>query len=259
MVFEYTRSIVKVQHLLQMKDALLKNDEGRFRQEYNNPSHINWDLFFYPDWLLLEIDSNIQIREEQVTVALEMISPSSGTNSVLQMNMGQGKTSVITPMVACVLADRKKLTRLLVPKALLSQTAQILQLQLGGLLGREVTHIPFSRRTPTTHQHIQEYRNLHEHMMQSAGVMLAIPEHVLSFKLRGLQRVSDGKVSEAYWMVVIQRWMDRVCCDILDECDFTLATKTQLIYPSGAQLAVDGHPHRWKVAETILSLVAHHL
>ena len=259
MVFEYARSIVKVQHLLRMKDALLKNDEGRFRQEYNNPGHANWDPFFYPDWLLLEIDSNIQIREEQVTVALEMISPSWGTNSVLQMNMGQGKTSVITPMVACVLADRKKLTRLLVPKALFSQTAQILQLRLGGLLGREVTHIPFSRRTPTTHQHIQEYRNLHEHMMQSAGVMLAIPEHVLSFKLCGLQRVSDGKVSEAYRMVVIQRWMDRVCRDILDECDFTLATKTQLIYPSGAQLAVDGHPHRWKVAETILSLVAHHL
>lgn len=259
MVSEYAKSIVKVQHLLRMMDALLKNDEGRFRQEYNNPGHVNWDPFFYPDWLLLEIDSNIQIREDQVTVALEMISPSSGTNSVLQMNMGQGKTSVITPMVACVLADKKKLTRLLVPKALLSQTAQILQLRLGGFLGREVTHIPFSRRTPTTQQHIQEYHNLHDHTMQSAGIMLTIPEHVLSFKLCGLQRLSDCKASEAYQMVAIQSWMDRVCRDILDECDFTLATKTQLIYPSGAQLAVDGHPHRWKVAETILGLVAHHL
>lgn len=259
MVFEYAKSIVKVQHLLRMKDALLKNDEGRFRQEYNNPGHVNWDPFFFPDWLLLEIDSNIQIREDQVTVALEMISPSSGTNSVLQMNMGQGKTSVITPMVACVLADRKKLTRLLVPKALLSQTAQILQLRLGGLLGREVTHVPFTRRTPTSQQHIQEYHNLHKHMMQSAGIMLAVPEHVLSFKLCGLQRLSDCKASEAHQMVVIQGWMDRVCRDILDECDFTLATNTQLIYPSGAQLAVDGHPHRWKVAETILGLVAHHL
>lgn len=259
MVSNYATSIVKVQHLLRMKDALLKNDERRFREEYNNPGHINWDPFFYPDWLLLEIDSNIQIREDQVTVALEMISPSSGTNSVLQMNMGQGKTSVITPMVACVLADKKKLTRLLVPKALLSQTAQILQLRLGGLLGREVTHIPFSRRTPTTQQHIQEYHSLHEHMMQSSGIMLAIPEHVLSFKLCGLQQVSDCKASEAYQMVVTQRWMDRVCRDILDECDFTLAAKTQLIYPSGTQLAVDGHPHRWKVAETVLGLVAHHL
>ncbi|KAL4784729.1 hypothetical protein BJX76DRAFT_356715 [Aspergillus varians] len=259
MVLDYAKAIVKIQHLLRMKDALLKSDEGRFRQEYSNTGHVNWDPSIYPDWLLLEIDSNIQIREDQVTVALEMISPLSGTNSVLQMNMGQGKTSVVTPMVACVLADRKKLTRLLVPKALLSQTAQILQLRLGGILGREVTHIPFSRRTPTTQQHIHEYQDLHEHMMQSAGIMLGIPEHVLSFKLCGLQRVSDCKTTEAHQMVFIQRWMDRVCRDILDECDFTLATRTQLIYPSGAQLAVDGHPHRWKVIETILGMVAHHL
>lgn len=258
-VLEYAKSIVKVQHLLRMKDALLKKDEGRLRQEYDNPGHVNWDPVVYPDWLLLEIDANMQIREDQVTVALEMISPSSGANSVLQMNMGQGKTSVIMPMVACILADRKMLTRLLVPKALLSQTAQILQSRLGGLLGREITHIPFSRRTPTTKQHIQEYRNLHEDMMQSAGIMLAIPEHVLSFKLCGLQRVSDSKFAEAYQMIAIQKWMDQVCRDILDECDFTLATKTQLIYPSGAQLAVDGHPHRWKIAEVILGLVAHHL
>lgn len=258
-VLEYAKSIVKVQHLLRMKDALLKKDEGRFRQEYNNPGHVNWDPAVYTDWLLLEIDANMQIRKDQVTVALEMISPSSGANSVLQMNMGQGKTSVIMPMVACVLADRKMLARLLVPKALLSQTAQILQSRLGGLLGREVTHVPFSRRTPTAQQHILEYRNLHEDMMRSAGIMLAIPEHVLSFKLCGLQRVSDCKFSEAYQMIAIQRWMDEACRDILDECDFTLATRTQLIYPSGAQLAVDGHPHRWKVAEVILGLVAHHL
>lgn len=60
------------------------------------------------------------------------------------------------PLVVCVLADRKKLTRRLVPKASLSQIAQILQLRLGGFLGREVTHIPFSRQTPSTEEHIQE-------------------------------------------------------------------------------------------------------
>lgn len=258
-LIDYGKAIVRVQHLLRMKDALLKGDEGRFRQERNNPGHVNWDPSAYPDWLLLEIDANIQIRADQVTVALEMISPTSGENSVLQMNMGQGKTSVIMPMVACILADRRMLTRLLVPKALLSQTAQILQSRLGGLLGREVTHVPFSRRTPTTCQHIQEYRFLHEEMMRNSGIMLAIPEHVLSFRLCGLQRLSDLKSAEASRMVAVQKWMNSVCRDILDECDFTLATKTQLIYPSGAQLPVDGHPHRWKVVEIILDLVSHHL
>lgn len=38
-----------------------------------------------------------------------------------------------------------------------------------------------------------------------------------------------------------------------------LATRAQLIYPSSALLAIDGHPHRWEVAEVILGLVAHHL
>ncbi|KUL85151.1 hypothetical protein ZTR_06218 [Talaromyces verruculosus] len=255
----YAKAIAKLQYLCRIEDAILKRDQKRLKSEQENPGYGSWDPVTYPDWVLLEIDANIHIREVQVTVALEMISPTSGSNSVLQMNMGQGKTSVIMPMVACVLADRSMLTRLLVPNALLSQTAQILQSRLGGLLGREITHIPFSRRTPTTENHIREYGKLHEEMGNSGGIILAIPEHVLSFKLCGLQRVSDKKISEAKQMVAIQGWMDRNCRDILDECDFTLATKTQLVYPSGTLLNVDGHPDRWKVTESILDLVAHHV
>ena len=47
--------------------------------------------FENPDWLLLEIDGNILIRRDQVDVALATISPDSRSNSVLQMNMGQGE------------------------------------------------------------------------------------------------------------------------------------------------------------------------
>ncbi|KAJ0344865.1 hypothetical protein KNSL1_008961 [Colletotrichum chrysophilum] len=43
----------------------------------------------HPDWLLLEIEANLLIRPDQVDVALATISPASGNNSVLQMNMGQ--------------------------------------------------------------------------------------------------------------------------------------------------------------------------
>ncbi|KAE8402926.1 hypothetical protein BDV37DRAFT_294915 [Aspergillus pseudonomiae] len=255
----YGLAIAKLQRLNRMKTAFGKGDEGTLRQEYKNNGHTNWQPSDYPDWLLLEIDANIQIREDQVTVAQEMISPSSGSNSVLQMNMGQGKTSVIMAMVASLLANGKMLTRLLVPKALLSQTAQIVQSRLGGLLDREITYIPFSRRTPTTPHLIGEYRRLHEDMLHRSGIILGVPEHVLSFKLSGLQRLCDGECDEATDMVVVQRWLDKFCRDVLDECDFTLAVKTQLIYPSGSQLLVDGHPSRWEVTMHILNLVAHHL
>ncbi|EAW10826.1 uncharacterized protein ACLA_053000 [Aspergillus clavatus NRRL 1] len=255
----YGQSILELQRLIRIKQALAKKDNTKLQQELETRGHRNWRPYEFPDWLLLELDANIILRDEQVTVALEMIDPNSGANSVLQMNMGQGKTSVIMPMVASILANGEMLTRLLVPKALLSQTAQILQSRLGGLLGRQITHIPFSRRTPTTQELITHYQTIHENIRRESGILLAIPEHVLSFKLSGLQRVSDGQFSEATAMVATQDWITCVSRDVIDECDFSLAVRTQLIYPSGSQLAVDGHPHRWEIVMDILSLIARHL
>jgi hypothetical protein len=60
-------------------------------------------------------------------------------------------------------------------------------------------------------------------------------------------------------MVKIQRWLSRVSRDVLDECDVTLAVRTQLIYPSGSQSAVDGNPFRWQTVEAVLHLVESNL
>ena len=72
-----------------------------------------------------------------------MISQDSADNFVLQMNMGQGKSSVVIPMLVAQLANGKNLVRVVVPRPLLLQTAQLLQARLGGLIGRKVKHIPF--------------------------------------------------------------------------------------------------------------------
>lgn len=169
--------------------------------------------------------------------------------------MLSGKTSCIVPMAAAILANKVQLSRLIVPKALLLQTAQTVQSRLGGLVGREISHVPFSRRTPTTLNMLQSYENIHRKMYQCSGVILTTPEHILSFKLNGLQRLADTRINEAKKMIEFQSWLNRTCRDVLDESDFTLAVKTQLIYPSGPQSAVDGHPYRWEVAETLLSHV----
>jgi hypothetical protein len=281
----YAVSITVLQRLLRIEDAHLKANKQTLLEEQKNSGHENWQPLKNPDWLLLEIDANILIRPDQVDVALATISPTSRSNSVLQMNMGQGefasfdivprkpfrtrqirltqiyvgKTSCIMPMVATVLADTKKLLRVVVPKALLLQTAQLLQARLGGLLGREVGHVPFSRKTPTNPESSKAFFNIHKEARVSSGVILALPEHILSFMLSGLQRLSDERDSEATQMVKVQAWMRKVCRDVLDECDFTLAVGTQMIYPSGSQTTVDGHPHRWETAEALLRLVEGHL
>jgi hypothetical protein len=162
-------------------------------------------------------------------------------------------------MAVAILADGKRLSRLIVPKPLLLQTAQTLQSRLGGLVGREIRHVPFSRRTITTPNVLQLYSKLHREMLRCRGVILNAPEHILSYKLSGLQQLADSKPNVARDMVGFQSWLTTTCRDVLDESDFTLAVKTQLIYPSGPQVSVDGHPHRWQVAQMLLALVEDHL
>ncbi|KAF3059449.1 hypothetical protein GL218_04957 [Daldinia childiae] len=244
---------------MRMQSYQLSKENARYEEERLNVGHRNWRVEEYPDWLLLEVESNLLIRETQVEVALAIIAPESQANSVLQLNMGQGKTSCIIPMVAVLLADSKNLVRVSVPKALLHQTAQLLHGRLGGLVGREISHVPFSRKTPTKEDHIKLFHRIHRDIQRKRGVMLCLPEHQMSFMLSGLQRVLDQRIPEASMMVRVQKWLQSCARDVLDESDHTLAVKTQLIYPSGSQMSVDGHPHRWIVVEQILALMDMHL
>lgn len=150
-------------------------------------------------------------------------------------------------MVACALANGDSLARMIVPRALLLQTAQILQSRLGGLVGREICHLPFQRKTPTDTPTVQAYGSIHKRIIHRSGVMLCLPENILSFKLSGVQALFDGRLESARSLVATQSWLDEVSRDVIEESDFTLAVKTQLIYPSGPQLPMDGHPHRWKI------------
>ncbi|KAL7621053.1 hypothetical protein AAE478_008365 [Parahypoxylon ruwenzoriense] len=255
----YGLTITNLQRLERISRALLQDDERALTEERRNPGHETWSPFGVPDWLLLEIDGDLLIRPEQVDVARAIIKPQSGQNSVLQMNMGKGKTSCIVPMVVSVLANGRNLSRLIVPKALLMQTAQTTQSRLGDLVGREVRHIPFSRKMRTTPEMLQLYEDLHHETRSLRGLILTSHEHVLSYKLGGWQHLADGKLDEAKSMIGFQNWLDNHCRDVLDECDFTLSVKTQLNYPSGPETTVDGHPFRWQVAQELLALVAHHV
>jgi hypothetical protein len=86
----YACAITKLQRLLRIQDAHQKKINQRVLEESENVGHSNWNPIDRPDWILFEIDANMLIRPGQVDVALATISPASKSNSVLQMNMGQG-------------------------------------------------------------------------------------------------------------------------------------------------------------------------
>ncbi|KKP05492.1 hypothetical protein THAR02_02384 [Trichoderma harzianum] len=121
----------EIQRLIRLRSAVRRNDQRAMNEELHNVGHENWNpMDEDTDWLLLEIDSNILIRTDQIDVARAVINPSSGQNSVLQMNMGRGKTSCIMPMAAAMLANGDNVSRLIVPKSLIMQTANMMHSRL---------------------------------------------------------------------------------------------------------------------------------
>ena len=74
-------------------------------EEILHVGHTNWSPWEFPETLLLEAESGIMVREVQEIIAQQMRNPPGARNAVCQLNMGEGKSSTIVPIVAAVLAD----------------------------------------------------------------------------------------------------------------------------------------------------------
>jgi len=212
--------------------------------ELSNSGYRDWDLLHYPDWLLLEIENNILIRQVQAQIAREIISSLSGTNSILQLNMSEEKSSVIVSIVAAALADGKKLVRIVVLKLLSTQMFYVLLRKLGGMLGRRIFHMPISRSVPLDVHKARQIRNLCEKCMRTGGVLLVQSEHLLLFELMGLERLLFGESELGDVLIETQRWLNNNSRDILDKSDEILSVRFELVYAIGTQRAIVFSPDR---------------
>ena len=94
-------------HKAQRLVALLDNPVG-FNEEFQHVGHTNWDPYEFPEILLLEAENGILVRKVQADIAAHMMQPPDAQNTVMQLNMGEGKSTIIVPMVAVAQSDKKK-------------------------------------------------------------------------------------------------------------------------------------------------------
>ncbi|KAK3721140.1 hypothetical protein LTR37_003430 [Vermiconidia calcicola] len=223
--------------------------------ELQNVGHTNWDPFDYPETLLLEVESGILVRDIQEQIAAEMRTPQTGENRVMQLNMGEGKSSVIVPMVAAALADSKQLVRVVVAKPQSKQMSQMLISKLGGLLGRRIYYLPFSRALKMDTAAAKTVDRMLRGCMSDGGILLVQPEHILSFKLMGIECYNAGKPSVGQSLLLMQDMFDSCSRDILDESDENLSVKFELTYTIGTQQPIELTPLRWICVHQVLELV----
>lgn len=139
-------------------------------REVENEPHINWKPSEYPEWLLFEIEQNLTIRRVQIEIAKRMIEPPEilTKHSVMQLNMGEGKTAVIVPIVAARLANGKQACQITVLKSLYATNLKSLRRYLGGMLNRRIYAFPCRRDMPIA-ERISEILKIYEECQQLKG------------------------------------------------------------------------------------------
>lgn len=164
-------SIAKEQR--EKRIELLKHREqlkSNLKREEENVPHMNWNPWEYPEWLLFEIEQNLTIRRIQIEVAKRMINPPeiNVKHSTMQLNMGEGKTAVIVPILAAVLADAKQVCQITVLKSLFATNLKSLRHYLGGMLNRRIYIFP-CRRDMRIDEHIDDILKIYEECKRNKG------------------------------------------------------------------------------------------
>ena len=83
-----------------MKTFAQQKQSGLLLQELQ--VHRTWNVWLHPQWLGFEVEACLQIRPVQHLVASKLIED---PGSIVQLNMGEGKTRVLIPMLLLQWAD----------------------------------------------------------------------------------------------------------------------------------------------------------
>jgi len=271
------QTFIEYQFSQQLVAYVLHSELDNFFKELDNAPFNRSDEMGNTDWLLIQvrmgaslvgidpdyfqIQGNFITRALQSDVARETITPSSGSNTVLQLNMGEGKSSVIVPLVAVALADSHKLVRIVVLEPLAGQMFHLLVKRISGLANRRVFYLPFSRDVKMNVQNVKHIRDLFEECARVQGVLVAQPKHILSFQLMVIDRsLSSGHLLDnvAHELQKVQTWLVSSSRDVLDESDELLHVRYQLIYTMDEQLPLDNGPDRWVITQNVFDLVRRH-
>lgn len=133
---------------------------------------------------------------------------------------------------------------------------QMLVAKLGGMLGRRVYQMPFSRNLRLSANDAQTIRQIYDECIANRGVLLIQPEHILSFKLMAVECVLLDQQETARSLLSTQEFFDRVSVDCVDESDENFSVKFELIYTMGEQQPIEFAPTRWFIIQDVLTPLA---
>ena len=249
-------------------------------------------ILFDPRYLVFEYTYSMMLRKSQVILVNKFMDSLENEKSMChQMIMGAGKTTVVAPLLALMLADGKSLVTQVVPHALLEFSRGVMREKFSAVIRKPVFTFQFDRGTPIT-------RDLYMKLVKardSKAIICATPTSIKSFELkfvemmRHLERTNVAPKKKNGWLTLsnfAKRFKDQsiikelhvnpedlyYCTEILklfksgvlllDEVDLLLhPLKSELNWPIGEKEPIDfsrgklGVGLRWQMQWHILDAI----
>jgi hypothetical protein len=209
------------------------------------------------EWLIFEVENKLQIRPKQYDIAWFLIQ---NPGYITQLNMGEGKTRVILPMLITYwLQNRdqamrnppvtvtKGIVRLHLLNPLIGEAFDYLHrvLTASSILNIRVLHLPFDRSVDLSDENASIMMRRYRDCESNRICLLVAPEHRLSFYLKHILTQRKDETSSLKFI------------DIHDEADEIFRYNYQLIYCLGTVQSLPNGTDRWKAAEALLVALKH--
>eukprot|EP00750_Incisomonas_marina_P014138 INCI17609.11.p1 GENE.INCI17609.11~~INCI17609.11.p1 ORF type:complete len:5029 (+),score=1065.32 INCI17609.11:298-15384(+) len=214
-------------------------------------------LKYDPRYLIFEFVWNIILREKQVVIVDNFMDTLAvGRSKVKQMIMGQGKTTVVAPMLALMLADGNSLVLSVVPPALLEMSRTLMRETFANIMAKRIYTLKFDRSTVIRPA---MYRSLQNSVL-NRGVVVATPTSVKSVMLCFIESLNNSADMRKPAEQAVQRSRIREFTKVLglfrrgvmllDEVDMILhPLRSELNFPIGSKFDLDGSERgeRWSL------------
>ena len=221
------------------------------------PTDTGESLTYDPRYLIFEFVWNIILRQKQVVIVDNFMDTlANGKSKVKQMIMGQGKTTVVAPMLALMLADGTSLVLSVVPPALLEMSRTLMRETFANIMAKRIYTLKFDRSTVIRPAMFRSLQN----SVLNRGVVVATPTAVKSVMLCFIETLNNNAMIRKPKEKALQRSRIREFTKVLglfrrgvmllDEVDMILhPLRSELNFPIGAKFDLDGSERgeRWSL------------
>lgn len=214
--------------------------ESELIQELTNRRQ--YDLQKHSAFLALEYYSHLLFNKEQVEKIGKLLE-CGDILPVYQMIMGSGKTTILMPLLALLMADKKNLSILMVPDSLYESVYSEISATLRGAFHQKVHTFDYSRDSDYSAKRLMREKDRLEEIIKGQGCLLTTPKSVHCFYLHFIELwkslpKSEGEEREKLFeqfilMRDILNLFKNKGSVLIDEIDTILHCRTEVNYPIG--------------------------